>query len=126
MQDRWFTLTDRGHNMIVAGLLRDRLFEQALHKIEDMLAQRIIVADWLLDKAIWLMLDYTEIEEAWQLLQTRQSSGRSSVSQGLWMQFLDVASRRGHVRLAPLSLSFSTPLYTNIASIGQFHAVYMD
>jgi hypothetical protein len=85
--------------MIVAGLLRDRLFEQAMQKIEDMLSQRIMIADWLLDKAIWIMLDYEEVDEAWQLLQNRQSSGRTSVSQAMWMQFLDVASRRGHVRL---------------------------
>ena len=89
--------------MVVAGLLRDRLFEQAMQKIDDMLSQRIMVADWLLDKAIWIMLDYEEVDEAWQLLQIRQSNGRTSVSQAMWMQFLDVASRRGHVRL------FTTP-----------------
>jgi hypothetical protein len=101
MRDRWFTLTDRGHNMVVAGLLRDRLFEQAMQKIEDMLSQRIMVSDWLLDKAMWIMLDYEEMEEAWQLLQTRQREGRTSIGLAMWMHFLDVASRRGHVRLHP-------------------------
>lgn len=87
--------------MVVAGLLRDRLFEQAMQKIEDMLSQRIMVSDWLLDKAMWIMLDYEEMEEAWQLLQTRQREGRTSIGLAMWMHFLDVASRRGHVRLHP-------------------------
>lgn len=97
MKERWFSLTDRGHNMVAAGLLRDRLFEQAVQKIEDMLHQSVIVADWLLDKAIWIMLDYGEIDEAWQLLQIRQQSGRTTLSQPLWVQFLDVAGKLCHV-----------------------------
>jgi pentatricopeptide repeat protein len=100
MKERWFTLSDRGHNMVVAGLLRDRLFEQAVGKIEEMLQQRIVVADWLLDKAIWILLDYGEVEEAWQLLLVRQQIGRSSLSQALWGQFLDVAGRMSHVEAA--------------------------
>jgi 6-phosphogluconate dehydrogenase (decarboxylating) len=93
MKERWFTLTDRGHNMVAAGLLRDRLFEQAIEKIEDMLAQRVVVQDWLLDKAIWLMLDYGEVEEAWNLLAERESEGRTAISGPLWMQILDVSAK---------------------------------
>jgi hypothetical protein len=83
--------------MVVAGLLRDRLFEQALQKIDEMNQQRIRVQDWLLDKAIWILLDYKEIEEAWHLLLARQQPGRTSLSQPLWTQFLDVAAELCHV-----------------------------
>ncbi|KAF2279189.1 uncharacterized protein EI97DRAFT_455467 [Westerdykella ornata] len=97
MKGRWFTLTDRGHNMVVAGLLRDRLFEQAIQKIEDMNQQRIRVADWLLDKAVWILLDYGEMDEAWQLLRMRQQSGRTTISPPLWAHFLDTAAKLCHV-----------------------------
>jgi hypothetical protein len=99
MKDRWFTLSDRGHNMVAAGLLRDRLFEQALQKIEDMSQQRIKIADWLLDKAIWILLDYGEIGEAWNLLLLRQQNGRNVISQALWGQFLEVSAKMCHVCL---------------------------
>lgn len=83
--------------MVVAGLLRDRLLEQAVQMLEDMMQQRIMVSDWLLDKAIWILLDYREIEEAWQLLHIRQQNGRTSVSHALYTTFLDVAGRLCHV-----------------------------
>lgn len=86
--------------MVVAAMLRERLFEQAVQKIEDMLAERIVVHDWLLDKAIWLMLDYGEIEEAWNLLAEREEKGRTIISGPLWMQMLDVSARLGFVRLS--------------------------
>lgn len=103
MKERWFTLTDRGHNMVVAGLLRDRLFEQAIQKIDDMGQQGIKVADWLLDMTIWILLDFKEIDEAYQLLLVRQQPGRSSISQPLWSHFLDTAAKLCHVCISSLS-----------------------
>lgn len=103
MKERWFTLSDRAHNMVAAGLLRDRLFEQAIQKIDDMTHQRIKVADWLLDKAIWILLDYGEVDEAWQLLLVRRQSGRTGLSQPLCGHFLDVAARLHHACFSTLS-----------------------
>ncbi|KAH7128646.1 hypothetical protein B0J11DRAFT_275748 [Dendryphion nanum] len=98
MKDRWFSLTDRGHNMVVAGMLRDRLFEQAIGKIEEMLKQRIVVANWLWDKAVWLLLDYQEIEEAWHLLQLRKGTPNpKEPSKALWGHFLDIAGKYFHL-----------------------------
>jgi hypothetical protein len=107
MRDQWFSLSDRGHNMVVAGLLRDRLFEQAIQKIEDMIQQRIKIADWLLDKALWILLDYGEVGEAWNLLLLRQQSGRSLLSPVLWGQFLEVAAKMCHV--SSISAPFKEP-----------------
>lgn len=95
--------------MVVAGLLRDRLFEQALQKIDEMSQQRIKIADWLLDKAIWILLDYGEVGEAWNLLLLRQQSGRSLLSPVLWGQFLEVAAKMCHVR------TFGTPFEPSYA-----------
>ena len=83
--------------MVVAGLLRDRHFEQALEHIDDMSLRRIKVSDWLLDKAIWILLDYGEIDEAWRLMLMRRQAGRTGLSQPLWGHFLDVAAKMHHV-----------------------------
>ncbi|KAF2467323.1 uncharacterized protein BDR25DRAFT_292449 [Lindgomyces ingoldianus] len=102
MKDRWLTLTDKGHNFVIAGLLRDRLFEQALEKIDDMVQQRIPVAPWLYDTAMYMLLDYGEVEEAHQLLLLRQSSGLGNLSYTLWMHLLDCASKLHHVEAVNL------------------------
>lgn len=97
MRERWFSLSDRGHNMVVAGLLRDRLFEQALEKIGEMVSQRVQVEGWLWDKTMWLLLDYGEIEEAYQTLLLRQNNGNGKLTTALWTHFLDCAAQVHHV-----------------------------
>ncbi|KAF2713210.1 hypothetical protein K504DRAFT_350411, partial [Pleomassaria siparia CBS 279.74] len=92
MRERWYNLTDRGHNMVVAGYLRERNFEQALEKIADMISKRVVVEPWLWDKTMWLLLDYGEIEEAYQTLLTRQSYGAGKLSNALWSYFMDCAA----------------------------------
>jgi len=83
--------------MVVAGLLRDRLFEQALEKLAEMIAQRVPVDSWLWDKTIWLLLDYGEIEEAYQTLLLRQNHGSGKLTIALWTHFLDRAAQVHHV-----------------------------
>ena len=97
MKERWFTLSDRGHNFVVAGLLRDRCFEQALDKIEAMTAEQIPVSPWVSDMAIYLLLDNKDLEEAYQLVLMRQNSKTKNLSLSLWMQLLDCASKLHHV-----------------------------
>ena len=97
MKERWFTLSDRGHNFVVAGLLRDRCFEQALDKIESMTAEQIPVSPWVSDMAIYLLLDNKDLEEAYQLVLMRQNSKNKNLSLSLWMQLLDCASKLHHV-----------------------------
>ncbi|KAF2870774.1 hypothetical protein BDV95DRAFT_607907 [Massariosphaeria phaeospora] len=91
MKERWFTLSDRGHNYVVAGMLRDRLFEQALEMIEDMLKQRIRVERWIWDTTMWILLEFGEVEEAFHVLVLRQSLRGQNVklSNALWLQLLD-------------------------------------
>ncbi|KAF2799853.1 hypothetical protein K505DRAFT_293900 [Melanomma pulvis-pyrius CBS 109.77] len=99
MRERWFSLSARGHNMVVAGLLRDRLFEQALEKIGEMVSQRVQVEGWLWDKTMWLLLDYGEIEEAYQTLLLRQNNGNVKLTTALWTHFLDCAAQIEAVNL---------------------------
>ncbi|KAF2201280.1 hypothetical protein GQ43DRAFT_394612 [Delitschia confertaspora ATCC 74209] len=96
MKERWFTLTDTGHNHIVAGLLRDRCFEQALEKMDTMTQDGIPVAPWVYDVAMYLLLDNREVEEAYQLARVRQNSKSKTMSYALWMHLLDCASKLHH------------------------------
>ena len=96
MKERWFSLSDRAHNFVVAGLLRERLFEQALEKLEDMIRQRIDVERWLWDKIMWMLLEYDEVDEVFYVLRLRQGVGgdRVKLTSVMWLQLLDAASKR--------------------------------
>ncbi|KAF1949037.1 hypothetical protein CC80DRAFT_458231 [Byssothecium circinans] len=96
MKERWFDLSDRAHNFVVAGMLRDRLFEQALEKLEDMIRNRIKVELWLWDKTIWMLLEFGEIEEAFYVLSLRQNvEGQDIKLTGvMWLQLLDAAGKK--------------------------------
>ncbi|KAF2683998.1 hypothetical protein K458DRAFT_389224 [Lentithecium fluviatile CBS 122367] len=95
MKARWFTLSDRAQNFVVAGMLRDRLFEQALEKLDDMIRQRTKVEKWLWDKTMWMLLEFGEVEEAFYVLNLRQNVEGPGVklSNSLWQQLLDAGAR---------------------------------
>ncbi|CAI6334148.1 unnamed protein product [Periconia digitata] len=96
MRERWFNLSDRAHNFVVAGQMRERLFEQALERLENMVKEGIKVEAWLWDMAIWLLLEYKEPEEAFYVLRLRQNVEGYNVklSHVMWLQLLDAASKR--------------------------------
>jgi len=96
MKTRWFPLSDRGHNFVVAGLLRERSFEQALGKLEEMIEKRIKVEDWLWDKTLWILLEFDEVEEAFHVLSIRQSLADHNMrmSSTLWLRLLDAAAKK--------------------------------
>lgn len=93
MRERWFPLTNEGHNYIVAALLRDRNYELALEKIDTMALEGIHVHPWLYDKAIYMLLDIGEVEEAYQLAVSRLDL---DMSPAVWNRLLDVASKSCH------------------------------
>ncbi|KZM18623.1 uncharacterized protein EKO05_0000672 [Ascochyta rabiei] len=102
MKERWFTLSDRGHNFVVAGLLRDRLFEQALEMLEDMCAKQVRVEEWVFSEAMWLLLEFGEIEEAFYVLGLKESATSTNtagaaagvkLSNALWGAMLDAAAK---------------------------------
>lgn len=101
MKMRWFGLSDSAHNFVVAGMLRDRLFEQALEKLDEMVAQRVKVKSWLWDKTLWMLLEFGEVEEAFYVLSLRQSveGPATKLSNALWLRLLDAASKRHLVSL---------------------------
>ncbi|KAF2623240.1 hypothetical protein BU25DRAFT_401063 [Macroventuria anomochaeta] len=103
MKERWFTLSDRGHNFVVAGLLRERLFEQALEMLEDLSRKKVRVEDWVFSEAMWLLLEFGEVEEAFYVLGLKESAmGMDTagaaygvkLSNALWGALLDAAAKQ--------------------------------
>jgi pentatricopeptide repeat protein len=97
MNERWFTLTsDGGHNMIV-GLLRDRQYELALDKLEEMQREGARIQPWLYDVFIYLFCEAEELDEALKLMQYRVDHGDTDVSPNVWYYLLDSCSAKYHV-----------------------------
>lgn len=103
MRARWFSLSDRGRGFVVAGLLRDRHFEFALDMLEDMVRNATRVDAWVFDKAMWMLLEFDEVEEAFYVLSLKETRRRSKsrpvsvsgiISNVLWGALLDAAARR--------------------------------
>ncbi|KAI9672532.1 MAG: hypothetical protein M1817_003298 [Caeruleum heppii] len=96
MRQRWFQLTPEGWHSLVAGLLRDRMFERARDKLDEMRREGVPVEGWLQDVFIHHMLDRDEIDESLHLLQQRTLEDEDSASVGMWYALLDRASACYH------------------------------
>ncbi len=105
MKARWFNPSDRAQSFVVAGLLRERHFEQALELLDGMVSRKARIEGWLFDKAMWILLEYGEVEEAFYVLGLKErSQGKGGattvrVSDALWASLLDAASQRQLVSL---------------------------
>ncbi|KAF2837158.1 hypothetical protein M501DRAFT_938257 [Patellaria atrata CBS 101060] len=95
MRQRWFTITEDGHHDIVAGLLRERQFELALHRMDLMVEDNIRIQDWLLDMATYSLLQVGEIDKALDMVKDRTTED-SQLTPSLWYYFLEVASSAFH------------------------------
>jgi hypothetical protein len=96
MRERWYTLSEWGHNLVAASLLRSRQFELALFRMDKMKAQGIRVYVWLQNMAYYVLAEQMNVEEAFKILQDRAASDLA-VSDMMWHHALDTASRNLHV-----------------------------
>lgn len=97
MKERWWTLTPRTEGFVIAGLLRERCFEQAIERLEDMTKRDARVDGWVWDKAIWILLEFGEVEEALYVLSLKQGVSyiaEPMLSDTLWLRLLDVAAHK--------------------------------
>ncbi|KAF1926914.1 uncharacterized protein M421DRAFT_422156 [Didymella exigua CBS 183.55] len=103
MREKWFALSDRAQCFVVAGLLRERLFEQALDMLEDMCRKEARVDEWLWSEAMWLLLEFGEVEEAFYVLGLKASVSDAAtagaacgvkLSHALWSALLDAAAHQ--------------------------------
>lgn len=116
MKSRWFTLSDRGLNFVIAGMLRERHFEHALETMEDMVRREARVEGWLFDKAMWMLLEFGEVEEAFHVLNLKEAmesakrggSGSLKISDALWGALLDAAAHKQLVRHAHVTMNMES------------------
>lgn len=118
MREKWYTLSDRAHGFVVAGLLRDRLFEQALEMLEDMCRKKVRIDEWVWSEAMWLLLEFGEVEEAFYVLGLKESVSDEGtpgaaygvkLSNALWGAMLDAAAQQQLVSL-PCIVSLAASL----------------
>jgi len=97
MKNRWYTLTTDGWHYLIVGLLRDRQYEIALDKLEQMQQEGIRVHPWLYDIFIYLFCEAEELDEALKILQYRVDQGDLDISANVWYYMLDACSTNYHV-----------------------------
>lgn len=95
MNQRWIAVNDDGAHDIVAGLLREGLFEQALNRLDTLRQDDVAVSGWLLDTAVYVLCEASEMAEAYRIMRQRHESGEL-ISRSLWIFFLDKASEARH------------------------------
>jgi pentatricopeptide repeat protein len=104
MKERWFGLSPEGWHSLVVGLLRDRQFEAAMEKLEQMQSDEIHVQPWLYDIFLHQLCEVGELEEAFRILRWRFDNRRTEISPSMWYYLLDSFSSNLHVSI-PLSQS---------------------
>jgi pentatricopeptide repeat protein len=103
MKERWFSLSADGWHSLVVGLLRDRQFELAMDKLEQMQSEHIRVQPWLYDIFMYQLCEADDLDEAFKMLMYRVEEENQEVTPTMWYYMLDTFSAAYHVRS---SLSF--------------------
>ncbi|RFU30535.1 hypothetical protein B7463_g5759, partial [Scytalidium lignicola] len=93
IKQRWFSLSPEGWHHLVIGLLRDKQFEVAMDKLEQMFAENIQVQPWLYDIFLYQLCEADELDEAFRLL---QSHAMQAISPSIWYYLLDQFSNAYH------------------------------
>jgi len=99
MKERWFGLSPEGWHNLVVGLLRDRQFEVAMDKLEQMQSDQIRVQPWLYDIFLYQLCEADELDEAFKLLRYRYEHGRTEILPSIWYYLLDQFSSNFHVSI---------------------------
>ncbi|KAK3698942.1 hypothetical protein LTR37_016729 [Vermiconidia calcicola] len=96
MSRRWYQLSEDGAHDVAAGLLREGLFEQGVERLDVMRREGMRIQGWLLDMAVYILCEASEISEAYRIMRHRVDTGELNLSRGLWLFFLDKASDARH------------------------------
>lgn len=96
MKERWFSLSPEGWHNLVVGLLRDRQFELAMDKLEQMRSEQIRIPPWLYDIFTYQLCEADELDEAFKLLRYRTEEDMQEVTPTMWYYLLDTFSAAYH------------------------------
>jgi hypothetical protein len=104
MKERWFGLSPEGWHNLVTGLLRDRQYEVAMDKLEQMRSDQIQIQPWLYDIFTYQLCEAGELDEAFQMISYRFERDRKDISPSLWFYLLDKFTSEYHVNFPVMSL----------------------
>ncbi|KAI6715720.1 hypothetical protein PZA11_001959 [Diplocarpon coronariae] len=96
MKERWFGLSPEGWHSFVVGLIRDRQYEVAMDKLEEMHSDGIPVQPWLYDIFMFQLVHHNELDEAFYLLRYRFDNNRNEIIPTVWYHLLDAFSSSFH------------------------------
>lgn len=97
MKERWIGLSPEGWHHLVIGLIRDRQYESAMDKLEQMQSDRIEVQPWLYDIFMYQLCESGELDEALSILRYRFENSKAEVHPMMWYYLLDIFSSGFHV-----------------------------
>ncbi len=89
MKERWFGLSPEGWHWLVVGLIRDRQYEMAMDKLEQMQSDQIRIQPWLYDIFTFQLCEVGELDEAFKLLKYRWDHERGEISPSVWYYLLE-------------------------------------
>lgn len=116
MKERWLGLSSEGWHWLVVGLIRDKQFEVALDKLEQMQSDMIKIRPWLYDILMFQLAEHGELDECWRLLKERWQNDREHIQPSVWYYLLEKFSSALHVSI---SLPPNYPLLTYPSSKAQ-------
>ena len=117
MSKKWYQLSEDGAHDVAAGLLREGLFEQGVDRLDLMRREGTRIQAWLLDMAVYILCEASEISAAYRIMRQRFDSGELNLSRSLWSFFLDKASEaRHHAATSLVWSSQVNPSYVNPSS----------
>lgn len=113
MKERWLGLSPEGWHSLVVGLIRDRQYEIALDKLEEMHSDGIKVQPWLYDILMFQLCEAEELDQAFNILQYRFENSRNEILPTVWYYLLDKFSRDFHVgKLRQYNVFWTDNLYS--------------
>ncbi|KAI1002923.1 hypothetical protein K3495_g5280 [Podosphaera aphanis] len=95
MKKLWIGLTSDGWHHLVLGLIRDRQYEMAMEKLEQMIRDQVTVKPWLFDIFMYQLCESEEYDEALAMLKYRWHHGRKIKSE-LWQFLMDAFGKGLH------------------------------
>ncbi|KAL2061906.1 hypothetical protein VTL71DRAFT_7284 [Oculimacula yallundae] len=96
MKERWLGLSPEGWHSLVVGLIRDRQYEVAMDKLDEMHSDGITVQPWLYDIVMFQLCEAEELDEAFILLKHRHENSRNEILPSVWYYLMDVFSSAFH------------------------------
>ncbi|POS86796.1 hypothetical protein EPUL_001754 [Erysiphe pulchra] len=97
MKKSWINLSSDDLHYLVIGLLRERQYEVALNKIEEMLQDNIDVKPWLLDIFMYQLCESEEYDEVFSLLKFRWDHSRNEIRSEVWHFLMDSFGKGLHL-----------------------------